>query len=156
MPFRPQEVIEWGRRLRTSVSAPPVTDIQKFLGSWVIWWGNCQPKWRSTESWPFSRDNPEGKDWSRLNITGPHGLFAVMMSTSWLAASADLDPHRASFDAAIADLHWVIENLIRLNSQSQAANPELIPAPVKHFPGHGERDPGKRRIKPSSKACLNP
>ena len=155
MPSRPQEVVEWGRRLRTSVSAPAINNIQEFLESWVTWWGNCQPKWRSIESWPFSRDDSVGKDWSRLNITGPHSLFAVVMSTSWLAASAGLGPHRGSFDAAVADLHWVIENLIHFNSQSQAVEPKLDSAPVKHFPGHGERDVGKRRIKPSSKACVS-
>ena len=74
------------------------------------------------------------------------------MSTSWWAASASLDPYRTAFDAAIADLHWVIERLLHINSQLTTAEPTLEAAPGNRFPGHGDRNPGKRKIKPSYKA----
>jgi hypothetical protein len=148
MHLRPQEVIDWGRQ-RTP--PPSITDARKFQTKWIAWWGNCQPKWRAVETWPFPRDEAEDEDWTRLNITGSHGLFAVVMSTSLWAASANLDPHRAPFDAAVADLHWVIENLIRFNSRSQVTQSEADPAPGK-FPGHRQRESGKRKVKPSFKA----
>ena len=150
MQTRPKEVVNWGRQ-RNSV--PSITDVEQFRDQWITWWGSCQPKWRSVKPWPFPRDNAEGKDWARLNVTGPHGLFAVVMSASWWAASVDSNPHLAALDAAIADLHWVIGNLIYFSSQLKAIGPELKATPASHFPGHGERDTGKRKIKPSSKAC---
>ena len=149
MQSRPQEVVDWGHD-RDSI--PSITDVQEFHEKWITWWGNCQPKWRLTQAWPFSCENAKGKDWARLNVTGPHGLFAVVMSTSWWAVSTDLDPRcRAVFDAAITDLLWVIGNLTRFNSGSQATGPEPKTVAAAHFPGHGERGPGKRKIKPSSK-----
>lgn len=150
MQLRPQEVVDWGHQ-RSSI--PLIQDVQQFGKSWVDWWGSCQPKWRSVAEWPFPRDDTNG-DWDRLNVTGLHGLFPVVMSTSWWAASADLDPHRAAFDTAVADLHWVIGRLLSLNQQTTQREPIVVSVvPVNHFPGHGEREPGKRRIRPSSKAC---
>ena len=145
---RPQEVIDWGHQ-RDSV--PLITDVRKFHDQWITWWGNCQPKWRSIATWPFPCDYT-GNDWARLDVSGPHGLFAIVMSTSWWAASASLDPYRTAFDAAIADLRWVIERLLHINSQLTTAEPTLEAAPGNRFPGHGDRNPGKRKIKPSYKA----
>jgi hypothetical protein len=150
---RPQEVVDWSRQ---RALVPSITDAQKFHEKWITWWGGCQPKWRSVEAWPFSRDDAKGKDWDRLNITGPHGLFAVVMSTSWWAASANLVSHRAAFDAAVTDLHWVIENLVDWNSPSQVTELQPNTGPATHFPGHGERGPGKRKIIPSLKASGKP
>jgi len=83
-----------------------------------------------------------------LNVTGPHGLFAIVVSTSWWAASVDADS-RGEFDAAVEDLHWVIQNLIHVNSQVTGSKPAATAAT--NYPGHGEREPGKRKIKPTSK-----
>ena len=150
MQSRPQEVVDWGHQ-RDSV--PVITKVPEFHDKWVSWWGNCQPKWRLVSSWPFPCTDAKDGDWTRLNITGSHGLFAVVMSTSWWAASEALDLDRTGFDAAVADLHWAIENLLHFNSRSQVTRPESKAAPANHFPGHGERDAGKCKIKPSSKAC---
>ena len=103
--------------------------------------------------WPFSHDDTKDEDWTRLNITGPHGLFAVVMSTSWWASSTDLNNHCTVFNAAVADLHWVIKKLIPSSSGNQ---PEVDTGPVKKFPGHCERAPGKRRVKPTPKASSRP
>lgn len=66
----------------------------------------------------FSHDNAKREDWARLNVTGPHGLFVVVVSTSWWAVFPNLG---AEFDTAVEDLHWVIEMLMFFNSQSTAA-----------------------------------
>lgn len=151
MRTRPQEVVHWGHQHN---SVPSIADIGQFHQNWIVWWGSCQLKWRSVATWPYSRENAEGMDWSRLNVTGPHGLFAIIMSASWWASSIDSDPCHAAFSIAVDDLHWVMENLIHLNSRSQEAKSKLKSTPVNHFPGHGERDPRNRKIKPSSKACV--
>ena len=149
MQLRPEEVVHWGRQ-RSSI--PSIDKGEQFCEQWVTWWGSCQPKWRSVEAWPFPHDEAN-EDWARLNVTGPHGLFAVVMSASWWAASPCLDSHCATFDTIVDDLHWVIGRLLHTNSQQQSTQSQPKAAPSSHFPGHGERDPGKRRIKPSSKAC---
>ena len=131
---------------------PSIADVPQFQEKWIAWWSDCQPKWRSIEAWPFPCDEGEDKDWARLNVTGVHGLFAFMMSLSWLAISASLDSHCTSLDVAVADLHWVIKKLIHFNSQSQVAQPKPIPALGSKFPSHAERGTGKRQVKPSQKA----
>lgn len=147
MPLRPQEVVDWGRR-RSSV--PSITNLQEFQEKWIAWWGSCQPRWRSAKTWPFPRDDAVEGDWAKLNVTGPHGLFAVVMSMSWWAASVNPDSHPATFIAAVTDLHWVIKKLILFSSKPQL---EVDTAPANKFPGHCERAPGKRQVRPSSKAC---
>ena len=146
---RPQEVVKWGHQ---PTSMPSIDDVSQFQEKWVAWWSNSQPKWRSIEVWPFPHDEGKDKDWARLNITGPHGLFAFVISASWWAASTNLDSHRTSLNAAVADLHWVIENLIHFNSQSQVTQSEATPVLGSKFPSHDSRGSGKRQIKPSLKA----
>jgi len=152
MQTRPKEVAEWGRRQK---SIPSIPDAEEFHQRWVAWWQSCQPKWRSAGTWPYARDNARGKDWARLNVTGPHGLFAVVMSASWWADSMDLGSLRDVFSAAVDDLHWVIENLVDFNSQSHGTQSGPVIAPLNRFPGHGEREVGKRLVKPSYKVSSN-
>ena len=92
-------------------------------------------------------------DWTRLNVTGPHGLFPVVVSTSWWV-SADLGPQRSVFDTAVTDLRWVIGKLIYFNSRLSEGGftTKLL---ANKFPGHHERAPGKRKVKPSSKVITN-
>jgi hypothetical protein len=154
MQLRPDEVVQWGRQRNRM---PSITDVEQFHEKWITWWGSCQPKWRSTKTWPYLRDNAKGEDWTRLNVTGPSGLFAVVMSTSWWATSTDSDPRRGAFNAAVEDLHWVIENLIHFNSPALVVGSgQIDTATTDHFPGHGKRDPGKRRIKPTPKVSNRP
>ena len=147
MQNRLEEVVRWARERDT---VPSITNIQQFHEKWLAWWRSCQPKWRSTKVWPYSWDNAEGRDWARLNVTGPSGLFSFVISTSWWAATMGSDSHRGGFSSAVEDLRWVVENLISFNSQLQVAAGNT--APVDHFPGHGGRDPGKRKVKPTPKA----
>ena len=132
---RPEEVISWGHQ-RNSV--PLITNLQQFQEKWIIWRGSCQPKWRSTQTWPYSHEDTEGKDWAWLDVTGPHGLFAIIMSTSWWAIAVDPNSHGV-FNAAVNDLLWVMENLIKTNSQLQVTRPECIAAMAANFPGHSKQ-----------------
>ena len=85
-----------------------------------------------------------------MNVTGPHGLFAVVVTTSWWVATVDADS-RGTFDAIVEDLHWVIGNLIHINSKSEATRSEPDTATKTQFPGSSNRDPSKRKIKPTMK-----
>ena len=62
------------------------------------------------------------------------------------------DHLHVAFSPAIDDLHWVMERLIDINSKSEGVTDKSKPAVVGRFPGHGDRDPSKRKVKPSSKA----
>jgi hypothetical protein len=101
-----------------------ITDIQQFQEKWIIWWASCQAKWRVTEKWPYPHEDADGKDWARLNITGPSGLFAIVVSTSWWAASVESDSQGEVFSAAVKDLHWAINSLIHFNSRLQVTGGE--------------------------------
>lgn len=103
--------------------------------------------------WPYSHNDASDKDWEWLNVTGPFGLFTVMVSTSWWAASLNRDSHHEAFRVAVEDLCWAIENLIHFNSRLQVTKSRPDTTPVDHFPGHGELDPGKRKIKPTPKVA---
>lgn len=131
---------------------PSITNVPRFELDWVSWWSSCQPKWRPTNEWPHPRDDAEGGDWSRLNVTGPHGLFAIILSTAWWAASMDSDSDHALFNAAIEDLHWVLEKLVCSSSQPRAAGLEPNLVSDAGLPGQAERAPGKRKVKPTAKA----
>ncbi|KAF9785266.1 hypothetical protein BJ322DRAFT_1108719 [Thelephora terrestris] len=145
----PEEVIHWARE---HDSTPSITNVQQFHGKWVAWWRIYQPKWRMTETWPFTQGDAKGKDWARPNVTGLSGLFPVVISMCWWAASMTSDSERRAFDVAVKDLRWVIENLIYFNSQLQVAGPESTATLADHFPGHSQREAGKRKVKPTPKA----
>ena len=153
MHTRPKEVIDWGHHRKSS---PPIADMCEFHQRWIKWWGNCQPIWRSTEKWPYDRGDAKENDWGRLDATGPHGLFAVVMSASWWAGSMDSGSSSDPFSLAVEDLHWVTENLIYFNSQSKETQSKRVTTPLSNFPGHGGRGAGKRQIKASYKAANNP
>jgi hypothetical protein len=129
---------------------PPIANAQQFREKWISWWGSCQPKWRSTKTWPYPHGDAKDKDWSRLNVTGPHALFAIVVTTSWWIATMDEDS-RDTFDAMIEDLHWVIGNLAHFNSsfQTDGHEPDIVTN------GHSNRDPGKRQVKLTLKAREN-
>ena len=123
MQTRPKEVIDWGHQREL---IPSITNVEEYHQRWIAWWGSCQPKWRSIETWPYARDDAKSKDWARLNVTGPHGLFAIVVSASWWAGSMESDHLRTALSATIDDLRWVIENLIYFNAQSQATKPASL------------------------------
>lgn len=89
-----------------------------------------------------------------MNVTGPHGLFAVVVSTSWCIATTDTDSRR-TFDAIVEDLLWVIENLNHVNSQVQATRSGINETIEPQLPPNSTRDPGKRQVKPTLKVREN-
>ena len=141
-------------RQYTADRIPFVTDIRSYYDNWVLWWSSCQPAWRRNDGWPLPRDGDgaTGADWGKVGARGQAGLFIVVMSTTWWAASIRSEEEWASFDDAVDDLHWVIEQVI--------AHLKTIPAPLpppetskKPPPSSGvawmSRTEGKRQARPS-------
>ena len=144
----PKELANWGCQRK---SVPSIESVDDFHQRWVEWWGTCQPKWRLTTTWLYDRGDTKDKDWNKLNVMGPHGFFAVIMSASWWVNSMDLESFHDTFSPAVEDLHWVIEGLIHYNTQSKEIGSKPSSTPPGQFPGHHDREPGKRQVKPSYK-----
>ena len=122
---RPSELSLWfkmGRRLRSPKTIPPIESIQDFESEWVEWWSAIQPPWRDTRDWPFVRDDAtEQEDWGDLPNGGKDGLFLVVVSLGWWIHARD-PSEDSKVDDAIADVTWVVDNLISSLS-TDAINP---------------------------------
>ena len=73
------------------------------------------------------------------------------MTTSMWVTTIDADS-RGTFDAVVEDLHWVIGNLTHFNSQSQVTGSKPNIGAETQLPVHNDRDPSKRKVKPTLKA----
>ena len=125
---RPGELGRWfklGRRLGTPNHLPQLGSVEDFEDSWVQWWSASQPKWRDTRHWPFAREDAvEQRDWSVLSGGGKNGLFLVVVSLGWWIHKRD--PSKDSkVDDAIADVAWVIDNLVSFLSSDLDSDSEL-------------------------------
>jgi hypothetical protein len=85
-------------------------------------------------------------------------MFVVVMSTTWWAASLKSADDRRLFDEAVADIQWVIEQILGpspahttpgvTQDLSPTPGPQIPPPPVVSWQVRGE---GKRRPKPTTK-----
>ena len=87
---------------------PFVADISLYCGNWIKWWTSCQPAWRRNSGWPLPRNDTGTTDWTKICVCGQNGLFLIVMSTTWWAASIVSEEDWVEFDEAVDDIHWVI------------------------------------------------
>lgn len=143
----------------TSDRLPHVNDIDAYGRAWIAWWTACQPSWRRCGGWPLPREHGERVNWGKLGARGQNGIFTVIMSTTWWAASLQPTDHRGTFDEAVDDVQWVIERILESLHAPALAVPETADDPP--MP-HGAQNPtntatwqargeGKRQSKPSRK-----
>ena len=112
---RPNEIAWWfkhgRRRLSTPKDLPHIESVQEFENEWVQWWSEIQPEWRDTKDWPFAQEDAVGRCWGHLPKGGKYGLFLIVISLGWWIDVRD--PLEASkVDAAVADVSWVLKNLV--------------------------------------------
>ena len=145
-------------RLYSADRIPFISDTSAYGRAWTTWWMACQPSWRQNKGWPPPRD--EGKDpkWGKLTARGQNGMFIVVMSTTWWAASLKPSDDRAAFDEAVEDIRWVIERvtefLLLPGPGTTQVTRDPSPAQDPHNPPTATwqaREEGKRRSKPSRK-----
>ena len=151
---RPDEIGTWlATRSYNAEHIPHVPDVDTYHKRWLAWWKVCQPAWRKTNGWPFSKEETD-VGWGKLKARGQNGIFIVVMSTTWWASSIESPEDRRAFEEAVDDLRWVLEQLLRLHSTSNAPDPPPPPAGPEILPSNAPwlvRPPGKRQSKPSYK-----
>lgn len=119
---RPAEVSIWIRTWRYNDNhIPSVTNVEAFHQNWVHWWVACQPPWRQNQEWPLPKERVEDVSWGKLAARGKNGLFLVIMTTAWWATALRSDDQRHLFEAAVDDIHWVIEQQLQLPPIPQCA-----------------------------------
>ena len=125
---RPGELTRWlksGRWLATPKSIPHIESLKDFEDNWVQWWSASQPKWHKTERWPFAQEITVGeRDWGVLSGGGKDGLFLVMVSLGWWVHRRGPSTD-SKLDNAIADVAWVIDNLISFLSSNLDSDSDL-------------------------------
>ena len=145
-----------------------VNDIDRYRVEWIGWWTACQPKWRSTQSWPFPKGGGGDGSWEEFPARGKDGIFLAIMATCWWAQAVASAEDFLLFEEAIDDVHWVVQELIRISSLLSASdkpqltpsasdNPQpapspsdkLQPAPSSSWTRTFSRDDGKRAVRPS-------
>ena len=150
---RPDELGRWFKwgRLYDRKHLPEIEDLEVFEEQWTAWWSAAQPRWRETESWPFEQVDATGRDWGKLPDGGKDGLFLVVVSLGWWIHA--LDPSEESvLDNAIADVTWVLENLIRFLSvdiiaDSDSPSDTPSPPPQKQRPHPTKIGPPRKRAR---------
>jgi len=156
---RPAEVGIWMKgRSYDAGRLPFVADTNAYGKSWVAWWTACQPTWRQKKGWPLPTEQGNVTNWGKLTARGQNGMFIVIMSTTWWAASLKPTDDRGMLDEAISDVRWVIEQIL---APPPAPSTPNITQGLSPTPGIQEPAPvtatwlmrpdGKRQPKPSRK-----
>ena len=131
---------------------PYVSNVQSYRNSWVAWWTSCQPSWRQGDGWPLSREYPSTVNWAKVGAHGQSGLFLVIMSTTWWAASIKSEDDWAEFDAAVDNVKWVVDRIteaLPAHTPSETPNTPNSPKPAA-LPNYLVRGAGKHQMKPTA------
>jgi hypothetical protein len=133
---------------------PCVLDVDAYCETWTSWWVACQPSWRRGEGWPLPKERAENATWGKLAARGRNGLFLVVMSTTWWAASLKSADQRRLFEGAVDDIRWVIEQQLKtpmvLDAPAVDGNsPDPSKPDSTTVPTWLQRDGSKRSAKPS-------
>ena len=117
----------WLKTGKRSLERVPIIASARTYGTeWVKWWTTAQPQERDTQQWPFSRDPLEDVCWRQFPANGKDGIFLAVMALSWWASTVRSSDEVGFFEEAVANLHWVIQELIRVKTASQIS---LSPPP---------------------------
>lgn len=147
---RPNELPVWfknGRRLGEK-SIPQIEDIDTFEETWVAWWLAAQPQWRQTRGRSYERTDTAERDWGHLLDGGKDGIFLAVISLGWwVQARARYPPMNSKIDTAIADVTWVLDNVVSALSASAIAGSESPP---------NTPPPASRKKRPQATKKINP
>ncbi|TDL14067.1 hypothetical protein BD410DRAFT_702233, partial [Rickenella mellea] len=81
---RPPEVSTWLSYGRNHDNDAVIEDVEAYGNAWRSWWGNLQPLWRETTSWPFSRPfECTEREWALTRRAGKNGFLIVILSLVW-------------------------------------------------------------------------
>ena len=157
---RPAEVGMWMKTRSFSADRLPfISDTGAYGRMWIAWWMACQPSWRKNCGWPLPKDRGSNTKWGKLAARSQNGIFILVVSTTWWAASLKPTDLRDTFDEAVEDMRWVIEQLIESSLPPAPGVADIARGPL---PPQGPREPtstatwqargdGKRKSRPSRK-----
>ena len=111
---------------------PTIASACAYGTEWVKWWTAAQPQECDVHEWPFSRDTNIDVDWCKFPANGKDGVFLAVMALSWWAPAARTSDEIEFFEEAVADLHWVISELIF----ARTAHRLSPPPPPQDKPNH--------------------
>ena len=118
---RPDAVHWWISHARTS--RPPVRDVNMFAKEFWTWWCALQPAWRklsipSSTQLAFTPCTIAG-EWTIMDKPGANGFLSVLAALNWWGAQIKVDGAESYlWHAAVADVRWVIEQLIEARSRA--------------------------------------
>ena len=141
-------------RAYTADHTPFVANVSSYCSNWIEWWTLCQPSWHRNKGWPLPRDNASTTNWAKVCARGQSGLFLLIMSTTWWAASIRSEKDWSEFDEAMDDLHWVI---CQATDSLKTLSTPALPAPTKTSQqlasgiGWMTHAGGKRQLRPTAR-----
>ena len=97
---------------------PVVINASTYGTEWVKWWALAQPQGRDTQQWPFLRGTGV-VDWGKFAANGGDRIYLAVMALSWWAPAVRSSNEIAFFEEAVTNLHWVVQELIRVRMASQ-------------------------------------
>jgi hypothetical protein len=95
---------------------PVVDDLAEYAVTWQGWWDSLQPDWRTRDSdgqWSVVDGyGKAGREWGPLYHWGQNGVLSIVASLYFWGRAVHEKPElRASWDAAVGDVVWVLEGM---------------------------------------------
>lgn len=124
---RPEAVHWWISRARTG--RPPIRDVNHFANEFWTWWCRLQPAWRKlsipVSTQPVSALRTVAGEWTELDKPGSNGFLSVIAALNWWGAQIEANEAQSSlWNAALADVSWVMGQLIEARSVADNGNPK--------------------------------
>ncbi|KAI5997834.1 hypothetical protein F5J12DRAFT_725106 [Pisolithus orientalis] len=114
------EVIHWWIT-HTCTGCPPILDIDKFSNDFWTWWCELQPTWRKGSMPKTAEFVPAphmlAGGWTELNKPGLNGFLSDITALHWWGSKIKARAAQYGlWNAAVADVCWVMEQLIKSQS----------------------------------------
>ena len=101
-------------------SAPLIKDLTSFEAGWWNWWKGLQPIWQSVVEveGPLTATHREVTDgeggWAGIDRHGQNMFLTVLSCLVWWGTALNSCQGESElWMAAVADVHWVLTNLVR-------------------------------------------
>ena len=128
-----------------------ISSLAAYEKFWIGWWTSLQPSWRHSDVWPLPRGPIGDGKWDELLVGGKDGLFVVVMALSWwIGESAKTPGEGFGIMEAIADVSWVLSNLVSVLSDGDDGQSGLSHTPASTST-EATRGPHNVRIGPPAK-----
>jgi hypothetical protein len=101
---------------------PTISKLETFISQWQKWWIGLQPTARLGKGKKLQQVEIADEEWGNLSKGGPNGFFNIVASLGWWASSANSAPQLKKCQEMIADVAWVLEQMIQVMTKEQETN----------------------------------